>query len=389
MRKNIIKKAVVTTSLAMAMAFGFNAVAASAATVKFFIQNDGAKVNDTTTEKDTVSQPTDQFSSVVFETELNRTKADGNVNEFNGEKYVNNGDVERTLGEDIMAALSEKVERGTVDWYVLKEESDGWHVDGIKLETPNKTGNNGHKGDNGPAHDANGKADNVQPASTPAAIVVPATPSTPAAIVVPATPITPAAIETQNPSTETEDGTETESKTEDEDVAKDNDTQNDQGDLNNNNENNGNNSENNTPAYIVPIIYDYVPVVVEPEAEEVIELEEVETPEAAVEEVEEVAEEVVEEAEEIEIEELETPEGAVEEVEEVTEEVEEEEVVEEVETVEEVEEEEIEIEDLETPEGDVLPQTGLASAMVLYGLGALCVAAGATVAFKAGRKEEE
>ncbi len=133
---------------------------------------------------------------------------------------------------------------------------------------------------------------------------------------------------------------------------------------------------------IVPIIYDYVAPVIE--------VEEVETPKAAVEEtveevvekepvVEETVEEAAEEETVVEIEETETPEAAVEET--VEEEVEEEPVVEE-------EEEELDVDVIETPQGDVLPQTGIASAAVLYGFGAMLAGVGGTVAIKARRKED-
>ncbi|MBO4559917.1 MAG: LPXTG cell wall anchor domain-containing protein [Lachnospiraceae bacterium] len=127
------------------------------------------------------------------------------------------------------------------------------------------------------------------------------------------------------------------------------------------------------PFIIIPSFIDDEPE--EPVAEE-IPVDEPKTPEAAPEE------------EEIPVEEPGTPEGAP-----VEEEPEEEEIPVEVPTTpegapEEEEEEDIDVEIPETPEGDVLPQTGVASAAVFFGFGAGFIAIGAAVIGKFARKEE-
>ena len=121
--------------------------------------------------------------------------------------------------------------------------------------------------------------------------------------------------------------------------------------------------------------------------EELVDVDPTATPEGAVEDEEPAAEEtpaeepVVEEpaAEEetVDVELVETAQGAVED----------EEPAEEAEV--EAEAEDLELEATATPQGDTLPQTGVLSAAVFYGLGSICVAIGGTVVAKIRRKEEE
>ncbi|MBO4506823.1 MAG: LPXTG cell wall anchor domain-containing protein, partial [Lachnospiraceae bacterium] len=55
----------------------------------------------------------------------------------------------------------------------------------------------------------------------------------------------------------------------------------------------------------------------------------------------------------------------------------------------EAEEEIVDVDLVETAQGDVLPQTGVLSAVVFYGLGAICIAIGGATLVKVRRKEEE
>ena len=118
---------------------------------------------------------------------------------------------------------------------------------------------------------------------------------------------------------------------------------------------------------------DETPAAEEPAAEEeLVDVEEAPaTPEGAVEDEEEPAVEepaAEETVEEIPVEEQLTPEGAVEDEEEG---------------------EELGLDLVDTPQGDVLPQTGVLSAVVFYGLGAICIAVGGATLIKVRRKEEE
>ena len=102
---------------------------------------------------------------------------------------------------------------------------------------------------------------------------------------------------------------------------------------------------------------DNVPVSEDEKTEDEIVIDTVETPEGTPTEEEP--------AEEIKVDVIETPEGAPE------------------------EEDKVELEVIETPQGDVLPQTGVASAAVFYGLGAACIIFGGVTLKKVNRKEEQ
>ncbi len=459
-------------AIAAALVFSNSGIKAFAGTVGvgYYVVKDGVTVTDKTEGGKTVGVSTDNFETVISapaktytvdEDALKKLINATNLNERTNEATkaytieVNDGQPTLHYTYSVEAVLKElglptEFNGKTIDWYVLKKENDGYHVDGVNLtiiapeatyipdtpateepEDPNPNGNteDEEKDDdpvisNSPVQletpgqtpasgDLPGNGTPSEEPAAPAEPETPVVPTTPAQPETPVQPTTPSQPETpvqpdapaadtpatEAPATDTPateapavdtPATEApaEEKTEPEAPVQQPETEAPV------TEAPVTESDDKTPAVEAPVttIVPVIPFIIVNNFDNTddVDTEDVTAPEEPATE-EETSEEIIDD-----IVTTDTPEGAPAD-EEPEAEVEEEEIVDvdlvttpESAVEEDVEEEDdVELDVIETPQGDVLPQTGVLSAAVFYGLGSLCVAIGGTVVAKIRRKEEE
>ena len=408
-------------AIAAALVFSNSGIKAFAGTVGvgYYVVKDGVTVTDKTEGGKTVGVSTDNFETVISapaktytvdEDALKKLIKATNLNERTNEATtaysieVNDGQPTLHYTYSVEAVLKElglptEFNGNTIDWYVLKKENDGYHEDGVNLtiiapeatyvpEDPNPIGNSDindeEEGEDeepvvsttpaqpenpSPSPASGDLPGNNTPSEEPAAPTEPTTPAEPETPVQPDAPAadTPAtdAPAADTPATEAP----AEEKTEPEVPVQQPETE--------------------TPVTTIVPVIPFI-IVNNFDDNDDVDTEDVTAPEEPAAE-EETSEEIIDD-----IVTTDTPEGAPAD-EEPEAEVEEEEIVDvdlvttpESAVEEDVEEEDdVELDVIETPQGDVLPQTGVLSAAVFYGLGSLCVALGGTVVAKIRRKEEE
>ncbi|MCR5769393.1 MAG: hypothetical protein K6G45_13075 [Lachnospiraceae bacterium] len=130
---------VLTVFTAAAIAFGGNGIKALAAdtTIRFYVVKKGETVVDNTTATQTVGVDTKKFEE---RTGL-RTTTDYTgsfVNERSGEEFKEAETAEKTEAksydvEKVLDKLGIAYDRD-VDWYVIKQHDDGFHVDGTQMK---------------------------------------------------------------------------------------------------------------------------------------------------------------------------------------------------------------------------------------------------------------
>ena len=413
-------------AIAAALVFSNSGIKAFAGTVGvgYYVVKDGVTVTDKTEGGKTVGVSTDNFETVISapaktytvdEDELKKLIKATNLNERTNEATtaytieVNDGQPTLHYTYSVEAVLKElglptEFNGKTIDWYVLKKENDGYHVDGVNLniiapevtyipdtpateepEDPNPNGNTEDEEKDDDPVISNSPVQPQTPGQTPASGDLPGNgtpseePAAPAEPETPVVPTTPANPETPlQPDAPAADTPATDAPAEDTPATEAPVTE----------------SDDKTPAVEAPVttIVPVIPFIIVNNFDNTddVDTEDVTAPEEPAAE-EETSEEIIDD-----IVTTDTPEGAPAD-EEPEAEVEEEEIVDvdlvttpESAVEEDVEEEDdVELDVIETPQGDVLPQTGVLSAAVFYGIGSLCVALGGTVVAKIRRKDEE